>query len=100
MKKINYIMLTIVIVFISIFLLRTKLYHIKNKIVKDTIISYGESIYVKDILNIDSDDAIDENGNLREQYVLSDEEIKAINYVSPEVLDRDIEEYKSNGKSM
>ena len=61
MKKINYIMLTIVIVFISIFLLRTKLYHIKNKIVKDTIISYGESIYVKDILNIDSDDILEKD---------------------------------------
>ena len=81
MKKINYIMLTIVIVFISIFLLRTKLYHIKNKIVKDTIISYGESIYVKDILNIDSDDILEKDtlGSYKYTYE-NDNALYVINY--------------------
>lgn len=71
-----------------------------NEVLKNFVISNYKVYYESAVRKLACDDAIDENGNLREQYVLSDEEIKAINYVSPEVLDRDIEEYKINSKSM
>lgn len=71
-----------------------------NEVLKNFVISNYKVYYESAVRKLACDDAIDEKGNLREQYVLSDEEIKAINYVSPEVLDIDIEEYKNNGKLM
>ncbi len=58
-----------------------------NEVLKNFVISNYKVYYESTVRKLACDDAIDEKGNLREQYVLSDEEIKAINYVSPEVLE-------------